>query len=473
MRKRIFLILLTAFFLSGATYAQDFGFGFDDETETISNSGRPPAVSIGGEVSAAVVAKFKDYNKDDDDNARADNIRLSDIFSGKLNFFAGVSIAEAYINLNIKPSLSPVSIDEAFLRAFFGGYELEGGLRKITWGKADSFGPLDVINPLDYSDFTDLSNMMNFKIARPLLRHSYRFGSFSKIELVFVPNFEPMRFAEEDKNNQELIKHINDIKSGIKQINEILTLPYVNLAPVYFVENIPDTSTFDYAQAGLRFTTTIGPADIGIQYYYGRLTKPAVTIVYDQPSYIYEIPGIPIPKTPSSIKYSYNPYHQIGVDWAQVFFGFNVRAEFAANITEDLKGDDGGIYNPHLAWSFGFDRNLGWGLNFNFQCNQSIILMHDKIVNDIELDIEADTDITSTQIMASVSKMFLRDQLEIRASIFWQIEVGDFIIIPSVAWTIDAVTVKLSGGTFGGNEDGQFGQYKGNFFIKAGLTYSF
>jgi hypothetical protein len=40
---------------------------------------------------------------------------------------------------------------------------------------------------------------------------------------------------------------------------------------------------------------------------------------------------------------AYTRYHQIGVDYARVIAGFNFRGEFAANITEDLKGDDGGV----------------------------------------------------------------------------------------------------------------------------------
>jgi hypothetical protein len=56
-------------------------------------------------------------------------------------------------------------------------------------------GPLDVVNPLDYSDLSDLSDMMNLKIARPLVHASFRFGQFFKLEGVFVPNFEPAGFA--------------------------------------------------------------------------------------------------------------------------------------------------------------------------------------------------------------------------------------------------------------------------------------
>jgi len=448
MLKRILLIIISGFFLCGLVWSQEFGFGsFDDEDDT-SNSGSGLSVSVGGQVQASMIGYFKDFS----DGIK--NTALGDIFSGSLTFFAGASAAEAYISFNIEPTETPVLLDEAYVSAYLGSFEIEGGFRKLTWGKADSFGPLDVINPLDYSELTDLSDLMNFKIARPLVRLSYRFGSFSKIEGVFVPSFEPMRFAEPGSRWYP------------KQMEQLDGMESMTI-------NKPDTSALDFAQAGLRFTTTIGSADLGIQYYYGRLTRPAINFGFTE--FQTQLP-FPYPSSiqiPTSINYAYNPYHQIGIDWAQVLLGFNIRAEFAANITEDLSGDDGAVYNPHLAWSFGFDRNLFWGINFSLQCNETIRLLNDKVSNDPMLDTEAGTDMTSTQIIGVLTKSFLRDQLELRAAFFWQAEAGDCMIIPSIVWTKDALSIELSGGFFVGNENGQFGQYKNNNFIKTALTYSF
>jgi hypothetical protein len=441
--KRIIVLavlFMTAVFLN----AQDFGFGAgDDETTSISNNAA--TVTVGGEASASLLGYIDDFSDD------AAHVQLGDIFSGSLNFSAGISFADAVINLNLQPAEQPVSIDEAYVRVFFGSLEIEGGLRKLTWGKADSFGPLDVINPLDYSELTDLSDPMNLKIARPLIHASFRAGSFSKIEGVFVPYFEPLRYAEEGRWEPAQMKQL-------KQVKEI-----GNMFGVDVTEDKPDISTLEYAQAGARFTTTIGPADIGLQYYYGRLTRPAVTITLAPP---------PMP-IPTALHFDYNPYHQIGVDWAQVLLGFNVRAEAAVNLTKDLSGDDGAVYNPAFAWSFGFDRDLFLGVNLNIQCNETIRLMYNKIGNDPMLDIEAGTDMTATQIIAAVSKKFLREELELRFAALWGIEDKDFLLMPAIIWTRDAVSVEFSGGIFGGNEEGQFGQYFKNRFVKAVLTYSF
>jgi hypothetical protein len=250
-----------------------------------------------------------------------------------------------------------------------------------------------------------------------------------------------------------------------------------------FSGTYPETTTLDYAQTGLRFTTTVGSADIGFQYYYGWLGQPAIdmaafaasmqTVGYglataqDNATVDAALAGLALPKI------VYNPYHQIGVDWAQVLFGLNLRAELVANITSDLAGDDGAVYNPQLAWSLGFDRDLVWNINLNLQVNEAIKLLYDKINDNPLLDTEAGTDMTSTRLTAVLSKKFLRDELELRATALWGIEDGDFLIMPAIIWTKDAVTLELSGGFIGGDEKGQLGQYHDNSFIKVGMKYTF
>jgi len=430
MSKKIF-ILTTIFFTAASVFSQDFGFGDETDTEFsgFDSAGSALTVDIGGEVKASLTGFVGDFYDG------ADAVRLGDIFSGKLNFSAENSRAKGVINLKVDTAKPPDELrdvfDEAYLRAYFGKADIEAGLRKLTWGKADNMGPLDVINPLDYSDLTKisdaLSDFLTLKIARPLIHASYSLGQFSKLEGVFVPNFEPMRSAASGRWVDAQAARLSAFAR-------------------------PDTSTFNYAQGGLRFTTTIaGSADIGAQYYYGRLSKPAANI--------------------AAGSIDYNPYHQIGVDWAQVLFGFNLRAELAVNITEDLGGDDPAVYNPSLAWSLGFDREIGWGITLNLQCNEAIRLLDGQISN--VSDIEMTSDVTATQVIASLSKKFLQDELEVKAAVLWEPEERDFLVMPSLIWIRDDVSVELSGGIFGGDEDGQFGQYRNNGFVKAAVKYTF
>jgi hypothetical protein len=45
--------------------------------------------------------------------------------------------------------------------------------------------------------------------------------------------------------------------------------------------------------------------------------------------------------------------------------------------------------------------------------------------------------------------------------------------MPSLVWAKDDIAVELSGGIFAGSEDGLFGQFHDNSFVKVGLKYMF
>jgi hypothetical protein len=169
----------------------------------------------------------------------------------------------------------------------------------------------------------------------------------------------------------------------------------------------------------------------------------------------------------------YNRYHQLGVDYAQVLFGFNLRAEFAVHLTEDLNGSDGSIRNPFIGWSLGFDRDLFWGINANIQCNETIRLLDGKVGGNPVLDCEADTSLTSTRFTMHFSKKFFRDELESKTIVIWDVENMDCYIIPGLTWMVRDLTVDLSAGVFAGEESGDLGQYWENSFVKVGVKYSF
>jgi len=483
MLKKFALIIVCIFFI-GQAWAQDFGFGFGfgDDVEGGSYgaaSGGGLSVSISGDVSAAVIVYIDEAAKG------AENINTRDMFmfSGKLNFLAQSSFAEGVINLKLVPALVPVSIDEAYIRAFFGDLEFTAGLRKLAWGKADQLGPLDIINMPDASkmfiEMADNTNLMGVKIANPLIHGALRFGQYSKIEVAFLPSFEIVSMAVSSLfgGSNEFLSLVSGpvsdrwIPAQMKQLLNMYpkkddgTINYEGiLVPI-------DTSWLNYAQVGLRYTTTIGSADIGAQYFYGRMFQPAMKVEYD-PSSFPAYPNLII----DSIELIFNKYHHIGLDYAQVLAGFNIRAEVAANITEDLKGDDPYIYNPSIGWSFGFDRDLFLGVNLNLQGNGTVRLFHDKVGSDPvngSFDNEAGTSMTATRITSMFSRKFLRDELELRAAVVWGIEDKDLAVIPALIWTKDDLRVALSGSFFTGDSKGQLGQYKDNNFLKVSVAYVF
>jgi hypothetical protein len=456
-----------------AGFGAEESFGFGAEAAPAGNSGGP-GVRISGEVSA----ELQFFTGDAGSSSKLGSTELGDIFSGKLNFSASGSAADAVINLKLRPALdgtvpgsfwnsAPVAFDEAYVRAYFGPLDVEGGLRKLTWGRADSFGPLDVVNPVDYSDLSAIAEPRAVKIARPMLHITWRTGDLSRLEGVFVPWFQGNEYALNGRWTPSQISGVTAAITGLAA-SPGLSPALVSWLREFKLEDYYANTrhTLSYAQGGLRYSATAGSSDFGVQYYFGRLPRPAYTLRLGN------LTAVP-PNPRGIINIDYNWYHHIGVDFARVIGGFNVRSELGANITGDLEGNDGGVYNPALVWSLGFDRDLVWGINLNLQGSGSVMLRRDRTGANPLTDIEAGRDLSSTRITAILSKKFLQDELELKTTALWGIEDRDFLIMPAVTWTRNSVGAELSAGFFGGRRSGELGQYRDNHYVKTALTYSF
>ena len=491
-------------------FGDDFDFGFDEGFS--GSSASASVVAISGEIEAA----FLGYAHDFSSGKKAKAASLGDMVSGMLNF----SIADpkanvtAYIGFNLSvdsfidlanissanAAHTPLILDEAYLQAFFGPVNITAGYKKLFWGRADSLGPLDIINPLDYSDLTEISDLNKLKIARPLLNINWYINDTTKLEAVFIPNFAGHRFTM-NEGDRWAPAQFSDIAKKVKNniTDEIMRFlaanpAYSAVAPVLpsltenfsgYMPPFPDTSSLEYFQAGLRFATSIGSIDIGGQYFYGNLFQPGFTMGSPEKFVADLIPGLASSLSGGSsdpytgnlsllpTKINYTRYHQIGIDYAQVLFGFTIRAEAAIHLTEDMAGTDGSVANPFVGWSLGFDRDIVWGINFNFQCNETVRLFHKKLGKNPIMDFEAGTDPTATRLTMRVAKSFLKDNLETAVTALWDIEKSDCYIIPAINWTIKEVKAELSAGIFAGKESGDLGQYWENSFVKIGLTYSF
>jgi hypothetical protein len=455
MVKKFLLCSVVFVCLAAAGQAQDFGFG---DLESSGASGNPGPVKIGGEVSAGFKGFFGDFHSPKAMGAT----ELGDIFSGSLEFSVSGAAAEGIISLDIAPSREnafSVDIGEAYVRAFFGPVNVEGGFRKLTWGKADSFGPLDLINPLDYSDLSELTDPQAVKIARPMIHVSWNMGAFSKLEAVFVPWFQGHSFATSGPWTPAQIGGLIPALSAHPMASSDLSQLDIDK---YYQDR---KTTLEYAQAGTRFTTSAGSSDFGFQYYFGRLPRPAVEIDITKLNASPNFDGL--------LNIDYNQYHHIGVDFARVVAGFNLRAEAGANITSDTGGSDGAVYNPALVWSLGFDRDLFLAVNLNLQGSGSVRLFYDEVGGSQLEDVEAGKDRTSTRITAKLSRKFFMDELELNTTGLWGIEDRDFLIMPGIVWSRGDLSVELSAGFFGGDRDGELGQYRDNGFIKTLLSYKF
>ena len=495
--------VLLCIFVTLTVWAQDFGF--DDEGNTASSS--KISVKAGGEAGIDISPYV--YDLAEGDFGEAFSVR--DFFYGKVNFTISNAYVELYTAFNLNyasfnelfndrsklsdPSHTPLIIDEAFIRSFIGPVNITFGMRKLAWGRADSPGPLDVTNPIDYTDLRYITDIKARKIARPMIHVNWNTGDFSKLEGVYIINFAGHRFMQEGRwAPSQFANMIDTVQRGFTASavdrfgtmqNPMLMHGVSENLMSHFAGaslELPYTGSFDYFQAGIRYTTTIGSVDLGGQYFYGHLFRPAFTVAGIDEFFndlllrnFLRNPNNPYYGNPGLISpvVKYNRYHQIGADYAQVLFGLNIRAEFAVFITNDRQGDDGSVQNPFIGWSLGFDRDILWGINLNVQCNETIRLFNSNIGDNPILDSEAGTNASETRLSVQLSKKFLRDNLESKAIFIWDIENSDCYIIPSLIWTKNNFSAELSAGIFAGNEKGELGQYRKNSFIRLGAKYIF
>lgn len=454
----------------------DEAFGFGDDTDTDAGTASAdgaaagmaagaPAVTLSGELASSLTAFADDF----DSWSSVESYNAGALASGILKFSATGTNADAFAALDFSAKndgVPSVSFDEAYVRAYLGKLDLETGYRKVTWGKADSSGPLDVVNPLDLSDLT-VTDSLKRKMARPMVRASYSLGDFTSLEAIFEPSFAGHKLALEGPwTPSQLTTLPQKIAAEAGPAGPFLAAALASADLSTFATL--DTSTLKYSQAGVRFTTTVGSSDIGFQYWYGYLPRPAISVDVDAMVNAAMSGGNPL----SAISVAYNRYHQIGADYASVFGKFNVRGELAANITEDLSGDDGAVYNPSVAWSLGFDRDLFASINLNAQAGGSVRLMDGEIADNAS-DTESGSDLTHTTVTAKLSRKFLKDEIELALAGMYGIEDADFVALPSVVWSKGDVKVNLTAGIFGGDGDGELGQFDDGDYASLSLTYSF
>ena len=471
--KKFFFMLVFILSTSALIFSEDDNlgdFGFDNEESGTESS--VFSIDFGGAFYAGTEVFFDAFKK-------PENFKPPFPLWGYLHLEAKSPLAEAYasVNLNAKtiaagmgetaeffPSpLFPKWIDEAYVQALTGPVVFGGGIKKTNWGRANFLSVLDIVNPKDYSNPYEFYPE-KIKKASPIFFLSAYLPKEMKLEFVYLPVFEADEFALEGRWKKNTFANITQALPS--SANKAL----VEAKKKRFLQGIK-TNTFDYAQGGLRYSLTIGGKhDLGFQYFTGFLHEPNFKSKHK-------------PSAPTEAEFqqvfdkaelTYNRYHQIGGDYEAMFGQFTVQAEFAANITADLKGNNPDIYNPNLAWNLGLLYALPKNINLRLQAAETVRLLNSGINQDkLSLDTEKGSPITDTRLLFSISQTLVRGSLEWKLNALVGIEDADFMINPELSWLIGTIDFDLGLGFFGGKESGKLGRYKNNHFIKMSIGYEF
>ena len=181
-------------------------------------------------------------------------------------------------------------ITEAYFRLYYDTFDLEAGYMKVTWGKGDELKGVDVLNPIDYSDFIN-QTLLERKMSEKMIKLNISLGMDGLLELVYIPVFTPDVYAMQEPWVP-------------RQIEDILALLSTPELPY------PDTNTLDYGQYALRYTNTFGGFDLGALYYYGFIKEPSFEIIMTPPL---------------SVDISFDRVHVFGLETAAVLAGFSTR----------------------------------------------------------------------------------------------------------------------------------------------------
>lgn len=424
-----------------SSFEEDDGFGFDSDEGA---NKKDFSVTAGGKLSTGISLFFDEFKN-------FQSVRPSSLIWGNLFLEAKSPVAEALIKLNLSDRtlssalkqkaeifpqpLIPMWIEQAYVQAAVSGFVLGGGIKKINWGRADELSVLDVVNPQDLTDFSVL-NAEERKIAQPMFYFSAYMPHETKLEAVFIPLFEPNRTAITGRWQHPMAEK-QDSKNGgaLKRFSKA------------------DTAKLKYAHGGARFTATVGGLhDIGFQYFYGYLFTPAVNL--------------------RNTEISYTPYHQIGADYATAVGPFNLRTEFAANITHDIDGTKENLHNPQIAWNAGFDYTMPHKFVLGLLFAETIRLYQRAITG--VFDTEAGENAVDTVFMISLSQRFLRGGAEWKLAGYIGLENADFLITPGVNFILGSILIDVNMGFFGGkNPKGRFARYSKNHYMKVSMGYSF
>ena len=225
----------------------------------------------------------------------------------------------------------------------------------------------------------------------------------------------------------------------------------------------PNLWTLKYGQFGARATWTIGQVDMGVSYYNGWYKQPSVNaskINGFLTSYLAD------GEVEESEKFlAYDKKQTFGLEASTVIWHFNVRGEFAYNLTDDIDGTDPWVHNNSIAWLGGFDIDLPfWNANLNVQETGSYILN----------GAEGDTN-TNNKIVCNLTASFLNDKITPEVTVLYGIENKDLVVMPKLAFKADQNLTLTASGMYiwCGDDDSEFKEWERNSFVSISASYTF
>ena len=236
----------------------------------------------------------------------------------------------------------------------------------------------------------------------------------------------------------------------------------------------PNMNTLKYGQFGGRATWTLGQVDMGISYYNGWYKQPSVNASkIDSFLADYLANG----KASEDQKFlAYDKKQTFGLEASSIIWHFNVRGEFAYNLTDDTDGTNPWVHNNSIGWLGGFDIDLPfWNANLNVQEIGTFVMKGDECdKNIVDVDYCANG-YTNNKIAANFTASFMNDKIAPEVTVMYGVENKDLVVMPKLSYKPDQnLTLTLSGLFINcGDTNSEFKPWENNSFVSVGASYKF
>jgi hypothetical protein len=428
-----------------------------------------------------------------------------------------------------------VSVDEAYLRLFYDHFDLQAGYIRTVWGQGDEVHVVDFLNSNDYRDFinpsyTDRRRATGMlKVDIPWFTDS---GASGRVELAYAPVLRgdllpesgpwvPAEAAELEgllAGYGVALAAARAAQSGAPGAPGDAIAPETQLwagATAADALRTEASDTLEFGQVGARATARLGGIDLGAVYYWGYRKSPSPRIRLADPDAFEAFLAAPNTASPApdpdgEVLLTYDALQGFGLEAATVLGPFNLRAEGAYYLTEDIEGDDPEVSNNSLEYLAGFDVDLGISsLNLNVQGTGSYILNSDTIdeagaITGVSAAYEAAADqssqlpstgpevllfdpnarlnyqydadgiYTTHVVSAALTDSWRNDRIRPEVSGALSVERLDYRVAPAVEFVLrDDILFEVSGAVYGGDEAGTFGQFDDNDYLQLRFEYNF
>lgn len=384
----------------------------------------------------------------------------------KLNFQS----TKAFATLNFQQGHETVAdiFKEGYVKLAYNKFDIDVGLMKLVWGKADKVHCVDNINYTDYSDFLN-PEYIDRKKAEKMIRVNY-FLPNGSIEAVYAPEFHADMYPATGIWKQ----------SSLGLLNSAFTSVGTNYdSQLKLAEE--DTQKGQFA---VRYTNSIAGFDIGFSDYQGYLKKPSLNkmALLKLQAGAYTSPAAFL----DELDLHFDKVNVVGAELATVKLGINWRSELAYFITGDSKGDDPAVANNKINYIIGGDRDIPLNhININMQVVGEYKMNSDKIKKNstpisltdsfnYDTDYDADGKYSTTLIITQISDKYMNEKLKPNVKFYYNVEKHDYIVKPELILALnDERTLSVAYSAYGGKDNTLFGQFDSNDFIEAKLDVKF